>query len=165
MWREWGRNACRILVGKPEGERPSGTPRHRWEDNIVKCPGTPWWIITGSGSDDWIYWRCYYNCNQLQTRIIAHDRWPPKAYSVFFLQYERLLFLYDCWLILLQYESNPISYESSSPSSGLPLQPSANRVGITASKSFTSRICGKRALKSRCHGYASNSTNYTACVA
>jgi hypothetical protein len=28
------RNACRILVGKPEGKRPLGRPRHRWEDNI-----------------------------------------------------------------------------------------------------------------------------------
>jgi len=24
----------RILVGKPEGKRPLGRPRHRWEDNI-----------------------------------------------------------------------------------------------------------------------------------
>jgi hypothetical protein len=24
----------RVLVGKPEGKRPLGTPRHRWEDNI-----------------------------------------------------------------------------------------------------------------------------------
>jgi len=23
-----------ILVGKPEGKRPLGRPRHRWEDNI-----------------------------------------------------------------------------------------------------------------------------------
>ena len=23
-----------ILVGKPEGKRPSGRPRRRWEDNI-----------------------------------------------------------------------------------------------------------------------------------
>ena len=23
-----------VLVGKPEGKRPLGTPRHRWEDNI-----------------------------------------------------------------------------------------------------------------------------------
>jgi len=27
-------NACSILVGKPEGKRPPGRPRHRWEDNI-----------------------------------------------------------------------------------------------------------------------------------
>jgi hypothetical protein len=27
------RNACRILVGKPEGERPLGGPRHRWVEN------------------------------------------------------------------------------------------------------------------------------------
>jgi hypothetical protein len=28
------RNVCRILVGKPEGKRPLGRPRRRWEDNI-----------------------------------------------------------------------------------------------------------------------------------
>jgi hypothetical protein len=28
------RNAYRILVGKPEGNRPLGRPRHRWENNI-----------------------------------------------------------------------------------------------------------------------------------
>jgi hypothetical protein len=28
------KNVCRILVGKPEGKRPLGRPRRRWEDNI-----------------------------------------------------------------------------------------------------------------------------------
>jgi hypothetical protein len=28
------RNACRILVAKPEGKRPLGRPRPRWVDNI-----------------------------------------------------------------------------------------------------------------------------------
>jgi hypothetical protein len=28
------RNAYRILVGKPEGKRQLGRPRHRWENNI-----------------------------------------------------------------------------------------------------------------------------------
>jgi hypothetical protein len=28
------RNPYRILVGKPEGRRPLGRPRHRWVDNI-----------------------------------------------------------------------------------------------------------------------------------
>jgi hypothetical protein len=28
------RNAIKILVGKPEGMRPLGRPRCRWEDNI-----------------------------------------------------------------------------------------------------------------------------------
>jgi hypothetical protein len=27
-------NAYRILVGKPEGKRPLGRPRRRWDDNI-----------------------------------------------------------------------------------------------------------------------------------
>ncbi|KAJ4444032.1 hypothetical protein ANN_05821 [Periplaneta americana] len=28
------RNAYRVLVGRPEGKRPLGRPRRRWEDNI-----------------------------------------------------------------------------------------------------------------------------------
>jgi hypothetical protein len=28
------RGAYRMLVGKPEGRRPLGRPRRRWEDNI-----------------------------------------------------------------------------------------------------------------------------------
>jgi hypothetical protein len=31
-----GRNLYRVLVGKPEGKRPLGRPRRRWEDGI-KC--------------------------------------------------------------------------------------------------------------------------------
>jgi hypothetical protein len=40
------RDMYRVLVGKPEGKRPLGRPRHRWEDsNImdlqkVGCEGT-----------------------------------------------------------------------------------------------------------------------------
>ena len=29
-----GRRVHRVLVGKPEGKRPLGRPRHRWLDNI-----------------------------------------------------------------------------------------------------------------------------------
>ena len=44
---EW-RDVYRILVGNPEGKRPLGKPRHRWEDNIklnlkeVGCWGVDW---------------------------------------------------------------------------------------------------------------------------
>ena len=29
-----GRGVHRVLVGKPEGKRPLGRPRHRWEDHM-----------------------------------------------------------------------------------------------------------------------------------
>ena len=29
-----GRGVHRVLIGKPEGKRPLGRPRCRWEDNI-----------------------------------------------------------------------------------------------------------------------------------
>jgi hypothetical protein len=44
------RGAYNILVGKPEGRRPLGRPRHRWEDNI-KMDLTE----TGSGDVDWFH--------------------------------------------------------------------------------------------------------------
>jgi hypothetical protein len=28
------RNVYRLLVGKPDGKRPGGGPRHKWADNI-----------------------------------------------------------------------------------------------------------------------------------
>ena len=31
---EEGRAVHKVLVGKPEGKRPFGRPRRRWEDNI-----------------------------------------------------------------------------------------------------------------------------------
>jgi hypothetical protein len=45
--REW-RGVYRILVGKPEGNKPLGRPRRRWEVNIktdlqeVECEGMDW---------------------------------------------------------------------------------------------------------------------------
>jgi hypothetical protein len=37
------RNAYRILVGKPEGKRPLGRRRCRWEDNIKMDLREIWW--------------------------------------------------------------------------------------------------------------------------
>jgi len=43
-----GTGVYRVLVGKPEGKRPLGRPRRRWEDNIkmshqdVGCGGMDW---------------------------------------------------------------------------------------------------------------------------
>jgi hypothetical protein len=31
---DWKRNACRLLVGKPEGKRPLRRPQCRWVDSI-----------------------------------------------------------------------------------------------------------------------------------
>ena len=30
-----GRRVYKVMVGKPEGKRPLGRPRRRWEDNIL----------------------------------------------------------------------------------------------------------------------------------
>jgi hypothetical protein len=43
------RNVYRLLVGKPEGTRPLGRPRHRWVDNIRMDLGEVGW-----GDVDWI---------------------------------------------------------------------------------------------------------------
>ena len=53
-----GRGVYRVLVGKPEGKRPLGRPRCRWEDNIkmdvqeVGCWSTNW-IELAEDRDRW----------------------------------------------------------------------------------------------------------------
>jgi hypothetical protein len=44
-----GRGVYRVLVGKPEGKRPQGRPRRRWEDNIRMDLQE-----VGLGYEDWI---------------------------------------------------------------------------------------------------------------
>jgi hypothetical protein len=52
------RGIYRVLVGKPEGNRPLERPRHRWKDNInmdiqqVRC-GSMEWIELAQDSDSW----------------------------------------------------------------------------------------------------------------
>jgi hypothetical protein len=53
------RGVYKVIVGKPDGRRPLGRPRRRWEDNIkmdlqeVGNGGMDWiklaWIGTGDG--------------------------------------------------------------------------------------------------------------------
>jgi hypothetical protein len=43
-----------ILVGRPEGRRPLGRPRRRWEDNISMNLRE-----IGFGDVDWIHWAQY----------------------------------------------------------------------------------------------------------
>ena len=43
------RGVYRVLVGKPEGKRPLGRPRRRWEDNIEMDLQE-----VGRGGMDWI---------------------------------------------------------------------------------------------------------------
>jgi hypothetical protein len=52
------RNACRILVGKLEGERPLGRPRHKWlHNNKMDLREVGWddmdWIDLDQDRDQW----------------------------------------------------------------------------------------------------------------
>jgi hypothetical protein len=52
------RGAYRILVGRPEGRRPLGRLRHRWEDNInMDLQEVVWvgmnWIELAQDRDRW----------------------------------------------------------------------------------------------------------------
>jgi hypothetical protein len=40
-----GRNVYRVLVGKPEGKRPLGRPRRRWENGIKMHLGEIGWGV------------------------------------------------------------------------------------------------------------------------
>jgi hypothetical protein len=52
------RGVHKVLVGKPEGNRPSGRPRRRWEDNIKidlqEVGGDRWdWMELAQDRDGW----------------------------------------------------------------------------------------------------------------
>ena len=53
----------RVLVGKPEGNRPCGRPRRKWEDNIkmdlqeMGCEGVDWFAL----AQDRDRWRALLN--------------------------------------------------------------------------------------------------------
>jgi hypothetical protein len=56
---EEGRDVYRVLVGRPEGKRPLGRPRRRWEDNInmdlgeIGIDGANWICL----AQDRVQWR------------------------------------------------------------------------------------------------------------
>jgi hypothetical protein len=58
-----GRGAYRVLVGRPEGKRPLGRPRRRWEDNIkmdlreIGIDGANWIRL----AQDRFQWRAFVN--------------------------------------------------------------------------------------------------------
>ena len=52
------RGVHRVLVGKPEGKRPLGRPRRRWDDNIkmdLQEVGGGWgnWMELAQDKDRW----------------------------------------------------------------------------------------------------------------
>jgi hypothetical protein len=58
-----GRGFYRVLVGRPEGKRPLGRPRHRWEDNIklnlreIGIDGVNWIQL----AQDRVQWQDFVN--------------------------------------------------------------------------------------------------------
>jgi hypothetical protein len=58
-----GRGVYRVLVGRPEGKRPLGRPRRRWENNIkldlrvIGLDGANWIQL----AQDRVQWRAFVN--------------------------------------------------------------------------------------------------------
>jgi hypothetical protein len=58
-----GRDAYRVLVGRPEGKRPLGSLRRRWENNIkmdlgeIGIDGANWIPL----AQDRVQWRAFVN--------------------------------------------------------------------------------------------------------
>jgi hypothetical protein len=67
-----GRNVYRVLMGRPEGNKPLGRPRRRWEDGIKIDLGEIGW-----GGVEWIHlaqdrdhWRALVNA-MMNLRVLA----------------------------------------------------------------------------------------------
>jgi hypothetical protein len=70
-WMRWGTrstkgermNACRLLLGKPEGRRPPGRQRRRWLDNIrIDLVEVGWGDVDWIGlAKDRVRWRAPVN--------------------------------------------------------------------------------------------------------
>jgi hypothetical protein len=73
----YGGGVYRVLVGKPEGRRPLGKPRRRWEDNIrmdlweVGCACVDWMDIVHD-RDRWFALVC-----------VVMNLWVPENASNF----------------------------------------------------------------------------------
>jgi hypothetical protein len=77
----------RILMGKPEGKRPLGTPRRRWEDKIRMDLREIGWV-----SKDWIQlaqdrdrWRAVVNA-VMNLRVLA-----PRSYCSECIKWKHLI--------------------------------------------------------------------------
>jgi hypothetical protein len=71
-WHAWERNVYKVFMGKPEGKRPLGRPRRRWEDGIRMDLREIRW-----GSVEWIqlaqdrdWWRALVN-TVMNLRVLA----------------------------------------------------------------------------------------------
>jgi hypothetical protein len=72
-----GRGVYRVLVGRPEGKRPLGSPRRRWQDNIkmdlteIEIDGAKWIQLV----QDRDLWRAVVN-------TVMYLRVPQKALNL-----------------------------------------------------------------------------------
>ena len=67
MWHVWRK----VLVGKPEGKRPLGRLRHRWEDNIKMD-----FQEVGRGCGDWMEFAQHRNGWQALVSTVMNF-WVP----------------------------------------------------------------------------------------
>ncbi|KAJ4426618.1 hypothetical protein ANN_26416, partial [Periplaneta americana] len=79
------RNAYRVLVGKPEGKRPLGRPRRRWEDIKMDLREVGYdreWINLAQDRDQWrAYVRAAMNLRSLSIEV-TDDNDPFVLYSL-----------------------------------------------------------------------------------
>jgi hypothetical protein len=101
------RGVYRVLMGKPEGKRPLGRARRRWEDNIkmdlreVEC-----------GVMDWIELPQYRDRGRALVNAVM-NLWVTKNAGNFFTGFSRRTLLHGVWSSMVKSDlavHNPGSY-------------------------------------------------------
>ncbi|KAJ4431790.1 hypothetical protein ANN_20395 [Periplaneta americana] len=114
------RNAYRVLVGRPEGKRPLGKPRRRWEDNIkMDLRGGKYLGATITNINDTLEEikrrinmgnACYYSVEKLLSFSLLSKSLKVRIYKTVILP----VVLYGCetWILTLREEQRLREYEN-----------------------------------------------------
>jgi hypothetical protein len=103
------RKVYKVLVGKPEGKRPLGRPRRRWEDGIImdlreiRLGGVDWIRL----AQDRDRWRAVVS-TVMNLRVLAPRSYITPVTLLYYFIYPHIYFQVNVHQNILKYYSNRV---------------------------------------------------------